>query len=141
MTRRSHILAIDDSQEILDLLQDLLQDEGYQVTTSPVRLNVEQIKALAPDIIVQDLLFEDTQEDGWHFLTLIRLDPDLARIPVVLCTAAVRTVNDPAMAEQLNRLGVRVMLKPFAIEELLTVLREIETAVAMIGNALDRDEV
>jgi CheY-like chemotaxis protein len=135
--RQPHILVIDDTQEILDLIQELLEEEGYRVTTSMARLDLDKIKALAPDVIVQDLLFEGMQETGWKFLTLVRLDPELARIPLILCTAAVRTVNDPAMAEQLDRLGVRVVLKPFLIEDLLSAITGALIAQALIAEATD----
>ena len=77
------------------------------------------------------------QETGWKFLQLMRLDPQVAHIPLILCTAAVRTVNDPEMAGQLDRLGVRIVLKPFDIEELLTVLAETLAAQALISQATD----
>ncbi|MBW3634595.1 MAG: response regulator [Chloroflexi bacterium] len=135
--RQPHILVINDTQEILDLMQELLEEEGYRVTTSLALLDIDKVKALAPDIIVQDLLFEGTQEIGWKLLTLVRLDPQLARIPLVLCTAATRTVNDPEMAEQLDRQGIRVVLKPFDIEQLLTTLAEVHTAQVLIDQASD----
>ncbi len=138
--RQPHILVVNDTQEILDLLAELLEEEGYRVTTSLALLNLDKVKALAPDIIVQDLLFEGTQEEGWKFLTLVRLDPALARIPLVLCTAATRTVNDPVMAEQLDRQGIRVVLKPFDVEQLLTVLAEVLAAQALIAEATDGQE-
>ena len=130
-----HILVVDDTQEILDLMQELLEEEGYRVTLSLARLDIDKIRALAPDVIVQDLLFEGTQEEGWRFLELVRLDPQLAHIPLILCTAAVRTVNDPVMAAQLDRQGIRVVLKPFGIEDLLMALSEILTAQAFITQA------
>jgi len=133
--RQPHILIINDTQEILDLMQELLEEEGYRVTTSLALLDLAKVKALAPDIMIQDLLFEGTQELGWKFLTLVRLDPELARIPLILCTAAVRTVNDPEMAEQLDRQGIRVVLKPFTIENLLTTLSEVHTAQSLINQA------
>jgi two-component system, OmpR family, response regulator VicR len=135
--RQPHILVINDTQEILDLMQELLEEEGYRVTTSLALLDLAKVKALAPDIMIQDLLFEGTQELGWKFLTLVRLDPELARIPLILCTAAVRTVNDPEMAEQLDRQGIRVVLKPFTIENLLTTLSEVLTAQSLINQAVD----
>jgi two-component system response regulator VicR len=135
--RQPHILVINDTQEILDLMQELLEEEGYRVTTSLALLDLAKVKALAPDIMIQDLLFEGTQELGWKFLTLVRLDPELARIPLILCTAAVRTVNDPEMAEQLNRRGIRVVLKPFTIDDLLTTLNEVHTAQSLINQAVD----
>src|SRR5215218_3328132 len=135
--RQPHILVVNDTQEILDLLQELLEDEGYRVTTSLALLNIDKVKTLAPDVIVQDLLFEGTQELGWKFLTLVRLDPQLARIPLILCTAAVRTVNDQEMAEQLDRQGVRVVLKPFTIDDLLATLSEVQSAQALINSVTE----
>ena len=135
--RQPHVLVVNDTQEILDLMAELLEDEGYRVTTSLALLDIDKVKALAPDVIVQDLLFEGTQELGWKFLTLVRLDPELARIPLILCTAAVRTVNDPEMAEQLDRQGIRVVLKPFVIEDLLSAITGALTAQALIAEATD----
>jgi CheY-like chemotaxis protein len=132
-----HVLLVNDTQEILDLMQELLEDEGYRVTTSVSRLDIGRIKTLAPDLIIQDLLFEGTQEEGWKFLTLSQLDPELARIPFILCTAATRTVHDPEMAQQLDHLGIRVVLKPFNIEDLLTAIAETLTAQALIVEAAD----
>jgi CheY-like chemotaxis protein len=137
VSRQPHILVINDTQEILDLIQVLLEDEGYRLTTSLALLNMDKVKALAPDVIVQDLLFEGMQEEGWKFLTLVRLDPELARIPLILCTAAIQTVHDPRMAAQLDRLGVRVVLKPFDLEELLTALTQTLMAQTLIDEATD----
>jgi two-component system, OmpR family, response regulator VicR len=135
--RQLHILVVNDTQEILDLLQDLLEGEGYRVTQSLALLNIDKIKALAPDIIAQDIMFEHSQDEGWKMLHLMRLDPELARIPIVLCTAAVSVVRDEAMAEQLDRLGVRVVLKPFHIDELVQVLSEVRVAQGLINQAID----
>ena len=55
----------------------------------------------------------------------------------MLCTAAVRTIKEPEMVEQLDRLGVRVVLKPFDIEELLRVLAETVAAQALIAQTTD----
>ena len=49
----------------------------------------------------------------------------------------VLVVNDTRMAEHLNRLGVRVVLKPFNIEDLLTALRDVMAAQNLIDQALD----
>jgi CheY-like chemotaxis protein len=138
--RQPHILIVNDTQEILDLMRELLEEQGYRVTSSLALLDIDKVKTIAPDVIVQDLLFEGTQELGWKFLTLLRLDPVLARIPLVLCTAAVRTVTNPEMAEQLDLKGIRVVLKPFTIEDLLTTLNEVRTAQSLIDQAADGRE-
>jgi CheY-like chemotaxis protein len=134
---RPHVLCVNDTREILDLLRELLEGEGYRVTTSMVLLDLDKTKAVAPDVIVQDIMFEGNQEPGWKYLLLARLDPELARIPVVLCTGATNMVHDERMAAHLDRLGVRVVLKPFNIEDLLTALREVLAAQELIEQALD----
>jgi CheY-like chemotaxis protein len=140
MPARAHVLIIDDTQEILDVMSELLEEDGYRVSVSMETLDLARIKELAPDVIVQDLLFAGMQEQGWKFLTLARLDPETARIPLILCTAATETVNNPAMAENLDRLGVRVLLKPFHIEDLLAALAEVLAAQKLIDHARDDED-
>jgi CheY-like chemotaxis protein len=126
---RAHVLIVNDTQAILDVMRELLEDEGYRVSVSIETVELGRIKALQPDVIVQDLLFADSsQETGWKFLTLVRLDPTTAHIPLILCTAAIETVGDTLMAENLERLGVRVLLKPFNIDDLLTIMSEVLAA-------------
>jgi hypothetical protein len=39
------------------------------------------------------------------------------------------------MAEQLDRQGIRVVLKPFTIDDLLTTLNDVRTAQSLIDQA------
>ena len=41
----------------------------------------------------------------------MRLDPELAQVPLIPCTAAVRMINELETAEQLDRLGVEVYVE------------------------------
>jgi hypothetical protein len=56
---------------------------------------------------------------------------------MTLCTAAVRTVPDPEMAEQLDRLGILVVFEPSTIADPLTVLRETLTAQEQLAAATE----
>jgi len=118
----SHVLVIDDAPELLDLFVELLEGEGYQVSTSHALLTLDEISAIAPDVIVHDLIFDD-YDDVLRMLTLRQHDPRL--VPVILCTADTRVVSDRGAAAQLENLGVPVILKPFAIEALLNVVTEV----------------
>lgn len=120
LDRRPHILVMNDVQEIIGLLQELLEDAGYNVSTSLYVLDLNRVKAIAPELIVLDIMFEGADR-GWPFLTLSRLDRDLCRTPVILCTAAVQTVRQ--MADHLEAQNVGVAFKPFDLDHLL---REIE---------------
>ena len=119
-----HVLVMDDTPVILELLHELLENEGYRVTTCRDLLDLPQIRALQPDAILQDLRFAGVSEASGQLLTAARLDPELAHIPIILCTAATRVVQDAVIAEQLRQLRVRVVLKPFDINDLLSVLAE-----------------
>ena len=116
-----HILVMNDTQEILDLLRELLEEEGYRVSTSLYVLDLTKIKTLDPDVIVLDVMFEG-HDKGWQFLTLARLDPEVSAIPLLLCTAAVQTVMP--MQEHLASVGVSVVLKPFDLNHLLWAINQ-----------------
>lgn len=72
-------------------------------------------------------------EAGWTALTRMQLTPELARIPVILCTTASEQVAEPAMAANLNRLGVQVVLKPFMVEDLLSAVKDALTARKLLN--------
>ena len=119
---RPHVLAINNDQAVLALFRDLLEEEGYRVTTRilPER-DVAAIAAAKPDLIVLDYMWAG-EDAGWTLLQLLRMDPGTAGIPIVLCTGAAREVE--ALAGHLEDMGVRVVLKPFNIDHLTAVVAE-----------------
>ena len=117
-----HVLVMDDEPMILELLQELLEEEGYRVTPSPTLLAPQTISALAPDVILQDLHLGGSPEPAAAFLERLQHGSAIAAIPHILCTGDHRVVHDTELATQLALLGVQVVRKPFAIEEVLTAL-------------------
>jgi DNA-binding response OmpR family regulator len=116
--RQPHILVVNDTQEILDLFQELLEEEGYRVTLySYAFKDVAEIRAIAPDLVILDFIIGG-EAHGWQLLQKLKLDRDVARIPIIICTAAVQLVKD--LEGHLTAKNVRVILKPFDIDELLT---------------------
>jgi CheY-like chemotaxis protein len=119
---QARILAINNDQAVLALFRDLLEDEGYRVTTQTyVDRDLAGIKAQRPDLIVLDYMWA-TEDASWSLLQMLRMDPGTAGIPIVLCTAAVREVE--ALQGHLENMGVRVVLKPFNIDQLVTVIAD-----------------
>jgi CheY-like chemotaxis protein len=117
-----HILAINNDQTMLALFRDLLEEEGYRVTTQAyLDHDLDDIRALEPDAIVLDYMWA-SDDNAWSLLNLLRLSPDTAAIPIVLCTGAVREVE--ALSAHFEELGIRVVFKPFNIDQLIDVLGE-----------------
>jgi CheY-like chemotaxis protein len=120
--RAPHILIMDETPEVLALLRELLEDERYRVTSSPTLMDSESIMALAPDAIIQDMFSGKAPGDVWRHLQGLREEPALSQIPLVLCTTMTQTVADEALATYLDHLAIHVVLKPFAVVDLLEVL-------------------
>ena len=115
-----HILAGDDSPVILQLFQEILEGEGYRVSVSAEALSLDQVKLLAPDLVILDHMIDDGEGSGWNLLRNLRRDPETADLPVVVCTGATHRVRENA--ELLDQLGVGVVLKPFDIDRLVEVV-------------------
>jgi CheY-like chemotaxis protein len=123
-----HILVINDAQEILDLFKDLLEEAGYQVSLYSYAIHdMTQIKSINPDLVILDLLMGGEQA-GWQLLEKLRLDPETAKLPVIVCTAAVEMVRE--LQGHLTEKNVAIVLKPFDIDD---ILRQIGTSVAALG--------
>ena len=117
--RQPHILIIDSAPAILELLRELFEGEGFRVSTrSVVPSRLEEVKELQPSLIIFDHLRQG--ETGWSLLCSLQRDADMRAVPVVLCTGAMREVEE--RADHLVAAGVAVVRKPFDIDELMTVV-------------------
>lgn len=117
--RVPHVLLVDDAPEIRELLCEVLEEEGYRVTSAASVQDVSEVRELAPDLIVHDLLFAAHTPTGWSFLDALRQDPQVGQVPVILCTADGRIHSDPTWAQRAEHLGVRVVSKPFDLTDFL----------------------
>jgi DNA-binding response OmpR family regulator len=115
-----HILAGDDSPEVLALLRDILESEGFRVSMRGDPLTLAEIRRTGPDLVILDHMLDDGAGSGWELLRDIRRDPDLSGLPVVVCTGAIQRVR--AQGEELHQLGAQVVLKPFDIDQLLAAV-------------------
>ncbi len=114
------IMAINDSQEILEMFRDLLSYAGYE--TALYRLPHVALSALEnvkPDLILLDWVF-GREDLGMEVLQRLKLDPATSTIPVVVCSAAIARVKE--IETSLHEAGVAILYKPFEFEALLDVI-------------------
>lgn len=117
---QKHIFVINDTVAILEMFRLMLEDEGYRVTTDGFSVELVEmlgrIKEAKPDLIVLDFVILD-EGKGWQFLQLLKMERETRYIPVIVCTAAAKLVEE--LQTHLDKMGVVVVLKPFDIDHLL----------------------
>lgn len=118
----AHILVINDTQEILELFSALLSEEGYRVSThSYTTQELNLVRRLQPDLVIADYPPPGREEQGWQFVQKLRMAPDTANIPLIICTTNMRVVRDTE--GWLATKQILVVPKPFVIDELLQAVR------------------
>ena len=125
--QRKHIFAINGAPEFLNVIRDLFQDEGYNVTTTNfVPNSFAQIAGLEPDALIVDIVVG--QRAGWELLEQINAEASTTGIPVLIVSTDPRLLE--RAQEHSERYGKnRCLIKPFGLDEILTHIRE------MIGEA------
>ncbi len=129
MAKSGKVLVMNDNQEILELFENILTEEGYEVSLhSYSTRELSIVKKLAPTLIIVDQP-PTLEKEGWQFLQKLKMDRETSDIPIVLCTTSVKL----AMENEgfLNSKGIKVVLKPFDIDDLLEAIDQLlETAKA-----------
>ena len=115
MNQQPVILAADDEQDVLDLVDFRLTRAGYRVITAPDgERALELAVAEAPDLCVLDVMMPGL--DGFEVTRRIRATDAIADTPVILLTAS---VQDAAVSRGYEAGANDYMRKPFSPQELL----------------------
>lgn len=83
--RKTTIVLVEDNRDLVALFSRYLGQHGYHlVAITDSETALEQIRVASPDAIVLDLMMRGI--DGWEVLQRIKGDPQLAHVPVVICS-------------------------------------------------------
>ena len=116
----TRIMVVNDTQEILELFEDLLTDEGYEVALYSFGIeDLDEVERVNPDLIILDYIIGG-EAVGWQMLQKLKMRRSTARIPVIVCTAAKNQVQE--MEGYLKSKGIGLVLKPFDIDDLLAAV-------------------
>jgi DNA-binding response OmpR family regulator len=109
---KSRILVVDDDVDILQLIQDLLSLEGYEINlVTNGKAALEKFSDSKPDLILLDLVLPDI--DGYTICRRIRLT---SQIPIIMVTAK---GNEKEKIEGFQAGADDYITKPFSSKELL----------------------
>jgi DNA-binding response OmpR family regulator len=115
--QRDTVIVVDDSDEIRDLLTQLLEDEGYRVlAVEDGETALIMARRARPSLITLDLALPG--ENGEEVLRQLKADPETSGIPVLVVSG-----TDDA-AERLRAAGAGgVLAKPFPLDEMQRLAR------------------
>ena len=117
------VLVVNDDADMLDTYESLLISMGHQpVTKMVVSSGPETVRDVGADALVVDLQQPDENEFGVRIIREVRADPRTSNVPIILCTGASEAVRP--LIPQLDALGVPIVIKPFAFEDLEKALRD-----------------
>ena len=112
------ILVVDDEIAIVELLTDILGDEGYDVVTAhDGKSALVLLRAgFRPSVVITDLMMLNL--DGMGLYRALRSELDAQQIGVVLVSAGSNNVT-------LNDARASFVPKPFNIDQLLTTIERL----------------
>ena len=85
MSQKS-VLIIEDEEDAAELFAEMMRVSGFRVSkTSKSTPAISMMTADKPDIVLLDIMMPEIS--GLDILRLMRRDPNLANIPVVILTA------------------------------------------------------
>jgi DNA-binding response OmpR family regulator len=114
----SRILAVDDDRDILEVLQFILEDSGYEVETlSDGHQLFDKIKQQIPDLILLDIMLGNM--DGRDLCKNVKLQNDTHNIPVIMISAS-HNVSDVLKQDCAPD---DFIAKPFDINNLLNKIK------------------
>ena len=110
------VLLVEDDLDIRDVLQDVLESDGYDVVPAANGKQALDFLTLndppGADLVILDLMMP--MISGWDVLDRMAQDPRLADIPVIVVSAVTR--EKPSRAYTFLR-------KPFTLDTLASAVR------------------
>jgi twitching motility two-component system response regulator PilG len=112
------VLIVEDAKTLSTLVQIYLMGWGIQFVVATDGMDgLAKAKLEKPDLVITDVRMP--RMDGFELCSVLRADPELALVPVVLLTS----LNDEASHSKGKLVGASAFLhKPIAVEELRGVV-------------------
>ncbi len=92
-----------DNEDLAENLRLLLEHSGYEsFAAADTESSLEIVRAQKVDLIIQDI--KRPGQDGWTCHRLLKSDPSLRRIPIVILSGASKESQE-YMAKEINEIA------------------------------------
>jgi adenylate cyclase len=125
MTQKPRVMIIEDDPDMIQLLSVILKRGGYQpIAALGGNEGLRLLREGGVDLILLDLMMDDI--NGWQVLDIVKADPDLRQIPVLIISAR-HHLEEPEQTAAHAGLFEGYMVKPFVVRDLLDKIVEAMT--------------
>lgn len=117
------VLIVDDEFGVAEVLELILEDEGYRVVSAANgRQGLERLREETPDLVLLDFMMPIL--DGPGTLNAIRGDPSFARTPVVMMSS----MDEVTVRERCERYQ-SFLRKPFRVADVIMAISKALRAI------------
>jgi CheY-like chemotaxis protein len=111
------VLVVDDDADNRDSISMILEEEGIDVVAADAHRALDALRGgYRPDVIVLDLVMPGIS--GRVFREHLEREPDLGRIPIILCTASPQLARGAGFVDA-------VIAKPFDADAFFRALAKL----------------
>jgi signal transduction histidine kinase len=116
------ILVVDDNINDRELMFELLNAQGYDVTIASNGVEaIEQIKKSKPDLVISDIMMP--QMDGFGLCRELKKTVETIKIPIILYSSSFTDTKDEKLV--LEEGAAAYIRKPFDIKIFLELIKEV----------------
>ncbi|KQR71126.1 two-component system response regulator [Pedobacter sp. Leaf176] len=115
---KKKVVLVQDNKDILDIMDQVLDEEGFEVTASLSTAPIEKIDEIDPDVVVIDDNIKG-QKKGSKIIKELKTNPETEDISAVLTSTSEKL---PQIAEE-NKADDFIQ-KPFDLDHMIEVVKK-----------------
>ena len=116
--KKKKIVLIQDNEDILNIMDEVLEDEGFDVTSSLTTEPIEKIEEIDPNLVIVDEHIKGRKK-GSKVIKELKSDPETEDISAVLTSTS---IDLPAKANECK--ADDFIEKPFDLDHMIDVVKK-----------------
>jgi len=115
---KKKVVLVQDNKEILEIMDQVLEEEGFDVTASLTTDPVDRIDEIEPDVVIVDDYIKGDKR-GSEVIKQLKSDPETEDVSAVLTSTSNKL---PQQAEECK--ADDYIEKPFDIDHMINVVKK-----------------